>query len=113
MARRGRHERQDEKREHARIDEDVQPRSPEAADPWNTVEDRKLRRPRPQEVERAADRREIPPGERTTAAAKADDFEEHAPHDRLLERDGLEPPIADCGEAAHTGREAAEEDPAR
>src|SRR5262249_19047486 len=60
--------------------------------------------------EEAPDRREIAPGERPAAAAEPEDLEEHAPDDRLLERDRVQPPGRDRAEAAEA--EAREEGPA-
>ena len=63
-------------------------------------EDGQLRRPGAQEVEEAAERREVAARERSASAAEAEDLEEQAPHDGLLEGEGMEPPGGDRGDAS-------------
>ena len=56
-------------------------------------------------------RGEVPPGERAAPAAEAEDLEEHAPDDGLLEREGVQPPRRNRGRAPERRAEAAEEHP--
>src|SRR6185436_18563262 len=104
-------QRDDGERARPRVEGDVEPGPARAADEGSAGEDGELRGPGPEEVERAPERREVPPRERAAAAAEPEDLEEHAPEDGLLERRGLEPPRTHVGDPAHPGREATEEEP--
>src|ERR1019366_3916733 len=75
-------------------------------------EERQLRRPRTEEVEEASEGREVAAGEWSTAAAEAEDLEEHAPDDGLLERHRVKPPRRDGGRPPQRWAVAAEEHPA-
>jgi hypothetical protein len=65
---------------------------------------RQLRGAGPQEIERAAHRRKIPPRQRSAATAEAEPLEEHAPEDRFLERERREPIPRDLGWRAQLRR---------
>lgn len=96
-----------------RVGEDVDEVPAVPPDERRTAQHRELRRAGPEEVEKPADGRQVPAGERTASAAEPEELEQHAPDDRLLKRGGLQPPRFQVGDMAHPGREPAEEEPAR
>src|SRR5438132_401230 len=63
------------------------------------------------ELGEAGERRKISPRERTAPASEAEHLEEHAPHDRLLERDGVQPPLRDRRRATEHRARATEREP--
>ena len=99
--------------EQRRVQGDVQPRARAPSQHGQARRERQLRGARAQEVEEAPDRREVAPGERSAAAAEAQHLEEQAPHDGLLERDGVQPPRADRAPAAQARAAPAERHPRR
>ena len=58
-----------------------------------------------------ADRRPVAPGQRAAAAAEPEPLEQHAPQDRLLERDRCSHHVPIWSSRPEPGREAAEEHP--
>src|SRR5262245_56997989 len=65
------------------VERDAEERASIAAEDGETGEQWHLRGARPEEVERAADGRGVPAGERSAPAAEAEALEHHAPEDRL------------------------------